>query len=140
MSLKEKVESLYVAVCGNRVTFIAGLWTATICTTNFVIDQNEHPIYSVFSGLSCLLSGSLLGLTNLGTSTLKHYKRTLREMEEKGSIDSAFFEERILRSENRSFVGYCQLQGLYLGAKSTGSLDTFYEAKEKVSNCRIPNF
>jgi len=138
MGLKDKIDSFYVATCGNRITMVG-----TILITNHIfyslypVDGNLPAVLSILGGG---IGGGIWGLTFGGISTWKHYKRTLKEAKENNKINPHFFEEKINKSENRKFIGYCQIQGLYLGAKRTNSLEEFYLAKNNVSNNIVPNF
>ena len=138
MGLKDKVDSLYVAVCGDRITTLGGVFYFIHLYELF---KGENSLSNVLTTtITGLLGASLLGITGLGFSTWKHYKRTLKEAQEQGKINVDFFQERIERSENKKLMGYCQIQGLYLGAKKTGNLEEFYQAREMFSNNVIPNF
>ena len=138
MSLAERLESAYVALFGNRAIVLSELLiTGSIIYDELVSNNGNLP---TGSAILCAIGGAITGVTYAGTGTWKHYKRTLREYKEKGEVSVDFFKERILRSENGRFVGYCQLQGLYLGAKKTGQLEAFYAAREEFSECKIPNF
>jgi len=137
MGLKNKIDSLYVATLGNRVTVISALTYANGWRS---LNHDDNINLKITCGIGGLIGGFFLGATYLGISTWKHYKRTLREAQEQGKVEVEFFQKRIERNENGKLMGYCQIQGLYLGAKRTGSLEQFYQAREQFSNNIIPNF
>jgi hypothetical protein len=136
MELKDKVDSLYVATCGNRITAVGTLLYANM-VYSFV--NHDDLWLNIVSSCGGAIGGYLVGITVAGISTWKHYKRTLKEAKKNKEIEPTFFEERI-KKMNKKYIGYCQTQGLYLGAKKTGNLETFYEAKKEFSNNIIPNF
>jgi len=139
MSLNEIIEGTKIAFMGNRVTE-AGALLATTTTYHAFSQLDSDSWQSAVSWTVCWVGFGLMAITKLGQGTKRYYLRTLKEVEEKGEASVDFFKERIIRTDIGRFIGYCQLQGMYLGAKKTGQLDNFYQAKEEVSNCVIPNF
>ncbi|MFA6460817.1 MAG: hypothetical protein WCV90_01005 [Candidatus Woesearchaeota archaeon] len=140
MELKDKVESAYVALAGNRVTAIAGAAFAYLSWKIFSHSDDLSTSQIFTYTLAHSATGFVLWVTQVGGSTWRHYKRTLREVEDYGRADPEFFRERIEMTENGRFMGYCQLQGLYLGAKKSGQLANFERARRDYSECIIPNF
>ncbi|MFA6460816.1 MAG: hypothetical protein WCV90_01000 [Candidatus Woesearchaeota archaeon] len=136
MGLIDKVEDAYVFLVGNRITAAARM-TFLLCTGKLLFQEIDFSIADYLS-----MGGMVLGasLSDLGKYTSEHYHRTLQEVQNKGMAGVDFFKESILRGENEKFFGYCNLQGLYLGAKKTRQLANFYQARRDYSKCVIPNF
>ncbi|MFA6460818.1 MAG: hypothetical protein WCV90_01010 [Candidatus Woesearchaeota archaeon] len=140
MELSDKVESLSVAIIGNRATAIAGT-VLLYCAGKLLFDGSEMSAEEIKMCYWGLFDGAMYSaITKLGISTWRHYKRTLLEVKEKGSADVQFFKERMVRAEHCRTIGYCQIQGLYLGARQSRQLDNFYQAKRESSRLLIPNF
>ncbi len=140
MGLQDKVESAYVALVGNRVTAAVGTAFAYLSWEIFSKGKEFSTTQILVYTLSQVAAGFGLLFTKEGSSTWRHYKRTLREVEDYGSASVEFFVEEIEDTENGCLFGYCQLQGLYLGAKKSGQLANFEKAKKDYSYCKIPNF
>jgi len=65
-----------------------------------------------------------------------------RHIQRRGNLSQRFVERlmTVKQVENGKFLGYCQKQGMYLAARNYGQLEVFNQAKENVSNCKIPHF
>ena len=139
MGLKDKIDSLYVGFFGNRVTTVGTALYVNHLTSLLYFE--EHPVPATISLAGGFIGATVLwGVSVFGINTWKHYKRTLKEAKEKGKINFTFFEEKIKKNGCNRYLGYCEIQGIYLGAKKTGNLETFYAAREMFSNNIIPNF
>ncbi len=138
MSLAEKVESAYAALIGNRVTLAANLMAGG---TVYTLLESNNPGLRVLVSISIPAAGVILFGTQCGIGTSYFYQRTKKHIQKYGHLKPRVVELWIThKTENMPEVGYCQLQGIYLAAKKYNQLDTFYEAKKKVSKVKIPNF
>tara|TARA_Y100000310_G_C20560822_1_gene752981 strand:- start:70 stop:480 length:411 start_codon:yes stop_codon:yes gene_type:complete len=136
MTLADKAESLYVALTGNRVTLASRLFTtAYVGSIPFFPDI----LLAFMMPATIIVYGGEI-ITCCGLTTPKFYNRTRDHIKKFDKLDPRFVKEMIKETENREFVGYCQLQGMYLAARNYGQLDVFKDVKKEISNCRIPNF
>ncbi|MEK6899779.1 MAG: hypothetical protein AABX05_01515 [Nanoarchaeota archaeon] len=151
MTLTKKVENAYVSYVGNRVTFAGNLMMgAGFYNLSFYFYDRvlNHAPASGSSAMMFILGHALfftgisaMGNTLCGEGTLTYYQRTKEHIQRKGSLDQRMIELWITQTtENQKYLGYCQLQGMYLAAKKYKQLEPFYKAKRKVSRNKVPNF
>lgn len=138
MSLAEKVENAYIGLIENKVTLAANSLLGG--SLYMLFEGNQSPVRLVAAYVSIGLGVVALG-TKCGTGTVQFYCRTEQHIQKYGRLKPRVVELWIThKTENLSNFGYCQLQGIYLAAKKYDQLDAFYEAKNKVSKVKIPNF
>jgi len=138
MSLTEKVENLYIRLIGNRLVLAASLSLAS--STYVCIEADDANFRFGTSGIAIYAALALM-LKKCGGGTLQFYRRTEESIQKYGRLKPRVVELWMVhKTENAPQVGYCQQQGIYLAAKKHGQLDAFYEAKDKVSEVRIPHF
>ncbi|MBR9704526.1 hypothetical protein GOV12_03885 [Candidatus Pacearchaeota archaeon] len=105
------------------------------------ISKNLNENIPTLLGSLALLCGISIEIGTLaGVSTKKYYDKTLKHINLRGELTQEFVTTIINGSDNRWTWGYCQLQGVYLAAKQSGELDTFYKVMKEHSKNLIPNF
>jgi hypothetical protein len=138
--LCEKINNVLVGIIGNRVTVLG----YSLCATPLVMYHTSTPWEKTITNMLTgpfLAAGYILAMgTMCGWTTYEHYKKAADHIKSTGKLDMRYAETLITRSENRSFVGYCQQQGLYLAARDYGYLDVFEKARKMHSNVKIPHF
>jgi hypothetical protein len=139
MKLRNALDNLEVRLIGNRVfalgasLFSGGIIACVISGPS--INRDNDLMY----GAAVAIGGVMMGFNTFGSSTYKSYKKTLKHIELCGEIRPDFFIE-YLKYDNGRFIGYCQLQGMYLAARKYGKLESFFQNKrENTTNC-VPNF
>lgn len=137
--VKKFLEDLCIGAFGNRIS-VLGFSVYSMSWASFSFNIKESPSLTILSLAGLLVGSSLLGGSGLGIGTYRHYKKTCKYLEETGNLDEEFVRKIIDRSENREFVGYCQLQGVYLAAKKHRQLESFFRYKRKYSNNLLVNF
>ncbi len=145
LKTSDKVDDIYVSLTGNRMTVLShfaiaygigmmgGAWRG--------VGDDPICLLSCLSG-AVIYTGGLLASINTccGRTTPWYYKETEEHIKHFGKLDERFARNLIQGSENGSFVGYCQQQGLYLAARKHGQLGVFRQAQKKYSKIKIPFF
>jgi len=145
MKLIEKVNDLEARLLGNRCLVLGaalvGGGTYEFFMSSLSVSDKEplNLIASITSSLTAIIGSFLIGFNTCGIDTYKSYKRTIKHIEQFGEIMPDFFIKYI-GQDNGHFMGYCQLQGMYLAARKNGKLESFYRNRKEYSKCLIPNF
>lgn len=118
---------------GNRIT---ALTAATIGSMSLDGSPNQF-LFPIIFGIG-------FGSTGFGLDTYKEFKKTEKAVKEQGYLDKEWFKDRMMylsRYTSKSrFIGYCNLQGMFLAAKKYYVLNEFKSARKEVSDNLIPNF
>ena len=139
MTLGDLVNSLNIVFLGNRVTLASRILFATIAYSSHE-DYFSHPAVEIAEAVGLYSTVMVEALTLCGYSTMHYYNRTMNHINEFGKLDGRYIKQMIKGTENRKFIGYCQIQGMYLAAKKAKQLETFKRVKAEVCNNIIPNF
>jgi len=131
MNLKEKVEDLYVALVGNKLT-LAG---------NTIGFAGLYGAQTNLAAVTALIGFGVSAVTSCGIATVEYYRRTEDLIKRRGRLDPRTVELWIEHTTlNGAVLGYCQQQGIYLAAKKYDQLETFTKVREKCSKVKIPHF
>ena len=139
----EKINNAIIRMTGNRVTLLGyGLTVGGIGSLLHTIGTPS--LLNIGIGMLSVITFSIgtgfVGITNEGRETFTHYKRAKEHIDNHGRLEPRYAEKVILGSENHSFIGYCQQQGLYLAARDYGQLEVFERVRKAHSNVKIPHF
>ena len=140
MSLTSLIKNTWISFVGNRLNLLAiSIGIPSIYALDTI--SHDQPYQGMLALVGLGIGLLTTGASGCGSGTKKFYRFVERNIERTGDLDQKFLERLIsLKTENRSLFGYCQLQGMYLAARDYNQLEVFNQAKNNVSNCKIPNF
>ncbi len=151
ISLTGKIESMWVASVGNRVTLAS--YAFFVPSTVMLIGGFDIPFVSEISEVryavrSVAYAGNLASLagilaTEQGRGTLRVYNRTKAHIARHGHLDERFartvFEGQYFEGEQDEFRGYCQNQGMYLATKKGDRINFRKWKKRYFPEGKLPN-
>ncbi|MEI7719141.1 MAG: hypothetical protein WCI72_04690 [archaeon] len=142
MTLKEKLLDIETRLIGNRAFALSAVITVGSNISIYTGALDDSPIALLAYGTMAALSGGVAGSTFFGSTTAKIYKRTRKHFSNFNKLDERFFKKYMGRDLNKNFVGYCQLQGMYLACRDYAPecLLEFHELKKQYTKNIVPNF
>lgn len=129
-----KLKDIETIVLGNRLTAASYALIAGAYSRAIINNESDFISFSAWS-LGIFFAVATLG----GYATYHHYKKALKHVAVKGKLEFDFLKKEIRIHGRNKYLGYCELQGLYLAARDSGNEKMFRKLR-KYSRNIVPNF
>jgi hypothetical protein len=138
MKIKEMIKDVYAATVGNRVMAIGTALMATGFGGMLTVYDETNLMFWGAAGIF-LAGAPFVGISQFGIKTAQFYNWTKESIKECGHLDERFVKAVLGSEKIKPFIGYCQIQGVYLAAREKGQLEAFRQVRRTIEN-KIPNF